>query len=167
MKVEIDLNDILGGEEGCETLQEAVRRQIIQKMTSEIQNKIGKRVDEEIQREVDTQIKEAIKSQMPTLINDLMFAEYTPVDRYGSYNRNAKTTFRDQLVKGITEDLVYSKKNYDSDKNTFTKAVDEIVRSNVDEFKKGFDKMVNETFTKDCFEYAQKKMAEKLGILTK
>jgi len=45
MKIEIDLNDILGDETGAETLQDSIKRQVIEKFTREIKAGISKRIE--------------------------------------------------------------------------------------------------------------------------
>lgn len=164
MKIEIDLNDILGDPEyGVETLQESVKRQVVSALTQKIQSGIQKQIDAELSLKIKEFISKNLEAHTPKIISDLMDAEYVQVDRYGDRHREP-TTFRKQLVQAINAEMVYKKANYDSEKNAFTKAIDDVVGKNVQAFKTAFDKMVNETFVAECFSYAQKKMQEKLGI---
>lgn len=163
MKIEIDLNDILGDENGVESIEESVKRQVIEKLSSQVKLGVGKKIDEEISRLINTTIRQNMEALTPKLIDDLMNAEYTPVDKWGDHLRDRTTTFRKELVKTIHDQMVYKKESYDRE-NAFTKAVDGVVSENVKLFKTGFDKLVNEAFTRECFEYARIKTQEKLGI---
>ena len=53
MKVEIDLNDILGDEYGAETLQESVRRQVIDNLTLVIKEGVEKKIEAEVARVIN------------------------------------------------------------------------------------------------------------------
>lgn len=162
MKIEIDLNDILGDEQGAETLQESVRRQVVAKMTETIKNGIGKKVDEEVGTLINSEIKSLVADQMPSLLNGLMDTQYTIVGTYGS--RGETTTVREQLVKMVTSQMTYIPKNYNSEKNAFTSAVDAVVSDRVSAFKADFDKQVDSKFIAEAMSYATKKFAERLNV---
>lgn len=163
MKVEIDLNDILGDENGAETLQESVRRQVIENLTSTLNKGIAKRIDVEISRCIDEQIRVAIETQMPAIVNDLLHAEYVMVDRYG-HSTGEKTTFRKQLVAGICAEMKYEKRNYETDKNVFTRAIDQVVAENVNAFKSEFKKLVDDKFVAEAMGFAAARLKERLGV---
>lgn len=163
MKIEIDLNDILGGEFETETLSDSIRRQVIEKLSSDIKSNIGKKIDAEIASFINQTIREHITKFMPDTIAALMDTEYRVVDRYGDRGKEP-TTFRKELVKAIQENMVYQPNRYSSDENIFTKSVKAVVESNVSKFKTDFSNMVNAEFTKECFEYARTELQKKLGI---
>lgn len=162
MKIEIDLNDILGDEYGAETLQDSVRRQVIEQMTKAINEGVGNQIKSELARVFNEEIRAAVTSQMPTIVNDLLNAEYTPVDRYG--DRSGPTTFRKELVAAIHEQMKYKKSQYSSKRNAFTSAVDAVIADNVKEFKADFNKLVNEQFIAEAMAHATIKLAERLGV---
>jgi hypothetical protein len=162
MKIEIDLNDILGDESGAETLQDSVRRQVVDSVTETVKNGIGKRIDDAVAKTISAGIKEYLTGEMPNLLANIMDAEYVPVDRYG--DRAKTTTFRKELVKSITENMKYAKTTYSSDKNAFTKAVDEVIEENVKLFKADFNKQVDAQFTAAAMQYATDALKKKLGI---
>lgn len=62
MKIEIDLNQILGDESGVETLQESVRRQVVEKLSYEVRQNIAKKIDAEVAVCINESIKEGLKS---------------------------------------------------------------------------------------------------------
>ncbi len=164
MKVEIDLNDILGDESGVETLQDSVRRQVVDHLGMEVKKGIGKQIDSEIAKIINEELKVALKARIPALIDELMTTEYTPVDRWGDRQRDKTTTFRKELVRSINEEMVYKKTQYSSDANSFTKAVDSVIKDNVDEFKTTFNKLVNSTFTTEIMNHAMQELQKKFGI---
>lgn len=164
MKIEIDLNEILGDESGVETLQESVRRQVVEKIQREMADGIKQRIDREVALAIDESIRTSLKEITPKLLNDLMDAEYTPVDRWGDRQSGKTTTFRKQLVASIHEQMVYKKTTFDSDKSPFTKAVDETVSANVAVFKTQFSNLVNDQFTEECLKYAVQKLKERLKV---
>jgi hypothetical protein len=162
MKIEIDLNDILGDESGSETLQESVRRQVIDSVTTTIKKGVGVQIDAAVSSTISAGIKDYLDNEMPALLSSIMDAEYTPVDRYG--DRNKPTSFRKELVRSIAENMVYKKTTYSSDKNAFTKAVDEVIEENLKLFRTDFEKLVNAGFTASAMEYATNALKKKLGI---
>lgn len=161
-KIEIDLNDILGDEYGTESLQESVRRQVVDKVTSLVSETTAKRINDEIAKVMDEEIRKAVQIQMPAIVNDLVSQEYTPLDRYGS--KGQPTTFRAELVKAVLEQMVYKKTQYSSDENVFTKAVNSIVNEKVNEFKKDFLEKINSNFVADTMKYALDTLRNKLDI---
>lgn len=163
MKIQIDLNDILGDENGAETLQESVRRQVIDAVVRT--TKAG--VDATIKAQVSATIKEtldaALVEKMPSILEDVLSNEYVPVSRYGQ--RSDPTTFRAELIKAINEQMAYKAQRYDSDKNAFTKAVDSLVESELAAFKKDFNSQVTAKFVADAMAYATTEMAKRLGVV--
>lgn len=165
MKIEIDLKDILQDDDyGSETLQESIRRQVTDKLTKQISEGIGKKIDEEISKAIEEQIKKALDEIRPDLITEIMDAEYIQIDRYGSRDK-IPTSFRKQLIKTVNENMVYQpNKNWDSEKNSFTKAVDSIISKQVDVFKKQFDELIDKQYIETTKAYAIKVLKEKLGF---
>jgi len=164
MKIEIDLQDVLQDEFGSiESLGESIQRQVVDALKNKLQEGVKKQVDCEVSRVIREQIEQAVKVQMPTIVNDLLNTEYVKVDTWGSRCENP-TTFRKELVTAITGELVYKKKSYRSDQSAFTNAVDDVVSAKVEEFKKEYNRLVDELFCKECFDYAISKLRQKLGI---
>ena len=164
MKIEIDLNDILGDSEyGVETLQDSVKRQVVAALTAAVQKGIQAKVDAEVSRAIDESIAVNIKALTPKIFDDLMNAEYTPVDRWGD-SRGKPTTFRKELVSKIQEEMVYKKADYDSQKTVFTRAVDSMVSEHLVQFKKEYQSTIDAEFTKQALAHATSALQQKLGI---
>ncbi len=164
MKVEIDLNDILFDENyGPENLNDSIRRQVINAIKREIQDeaklKISEQVNRTIQEEVLTQVKLVAKDILPDLID----REYQPVNSWGAHD-GKPTTMRNQFIESLKKEFVYKKGQYSSDKNEFTKSIDSLVDTMMQEFKKEYNKIVDANFTQEALNYATLKMKERLGI---
>ena len=162
MKIEIDLNDILGDDEGVETLQESVRRQVIDAMRASIQKGVGKRIDEEVSRILNEELKAQLSDKIPAMIEDVFTAEFTPVGRWGE--KAEPTTFRKEIIKHLSGEMVYKKANYESDKNAYTKAVDAVVSENLKAFQAEFNKACKDIVAKDALTYAVTEMKKRLGV---
>lgn len=163
MKIEIDLNDIFHDDDyGSESLQDSVKRQVVDRLAKDFKKRIDIKIDEEISKAIADTISDVLKTTAPRLVDELMDAAYTPVDRYGS--RGEKTSFREQVVKGVQQEMVYKKTGYASDANYFTKTVDEVIKSQVDGFKNCFVDKVNAEYLRQTMEFAVKTLKERLGI---
>lgn len=164
MKIEIDLNDIFHDEEGHpeETMQDSIRRQVVESIAATTRAAVKKEIDAEVSRVISEELQTAIKDQMPGIVADLMTAEYTPVNQYGS--KQAPTTFREEMLKNIQSQMVYKSTGYSSDKNAFTKAVDALVEDKLKEFREMFTRTVDTKFVGDAMDFATKKFAERLKI---
>ncbi|MBO1362071.1 hypothetical protein J2D73_20015 [Acetobacter sacchari] len=163
MKIEIDLNEILRDEYGdAETMAESIHRQIVETVAKSAKEGVKKKIDEEVSAAIQSGLAVAVKEQMPALMDDLLNATYTPVDTYG--RRSEPTTMRDQLIKTLTENMVYRTGRYDSDKNAFAKAVDSIIEAQMKEFKKEFDSKIDANFRREALTYATNSLLAKLGI---
>jgi len=159
MKIEIDLNEILGDEYGTETIEESVRRQVTDWLVTDFKTKMGNVLDGEIKEKVDSLIKDELEEKFPKMIEDLWEMEYNPVTRYGQTEREP-TTLKNELLKTISEQLIYKKTGYSSDKTVFTKAVDRSVELGVSSFKKEFDETVTKELRKEAFKYALKQLSK-------
>lgn len=164
MKIEIDLKDILQDEyENSETLSQSIKRQVVESITANLAKGIERKIDEEVSKAIDEQIKKSLDEIRPNLITQILDEEYTVVDRYGSRSKE-KTTFRNQLIKVVTEEFVYKKSSYNSDKNPFTRAVDEVLEMQAKAFKKQFDELISANYVAETKAYAVKVLKEKLGF---
>ena len=165
MKIEVNLNDVFCDENGdpSETIEDAIRRQIVDRLSSESRDRIFKRVDDEIGRILAKQLETTIGAKMPEIIDDLMNATYTPVGRYG--DRGKPTTFREELIASITSNMTYAPKQWPPDENAFTKAVKSVVGAKTDEIKKAILDQVDTNFRADAIKFAVAELSKRLGLL--
>jgi len=164
MKVEIDLNEILGDETGAETLNESIKRQLLESLKSEFLRTHLTVVEETIQKTIAEIIESEGKKLLPQLINDLVDKEYTVVGKWG--DKDETTTFRKQLLKTLSEKMVYKERNAYGSRNSnyFTETVDNIIDENLKEFKKDFNKLVDEKYKEETINYAVNKLKKSLNI---
>lgn len=164
MKIEIDLKDILQDDDyGSETMQESIRRQVVENIQASLAKGISKKIDEEIAKAIDEQIKKSLDEIRPSLIAEILDAEYVSVDRYGDRSKEP-TTFRKQLIKAVNENMVYKKGNYHNNSNPFTIAVDEVLAIQAKEFQKQFNLIIDSNYVTETKAYAVKVLKEKLGL---
>ena len=164
MKIEIDLDDVFRDEDGYpeESAQDSIRRQVLARLTTDYKERLFKRFDDELAAMMQAQIREVMNLQMPSLVDDIMNAEFTPVSNFGQ--RSEPTTFRSQVVKAISANLVYSPKNYASEENAFTSAVRGVVKEQMAAFEKSFKAQIDDKFKNDAIAFAVEKLRERLGL---
>lgn len=162
MKFEIDLNDILGDEYGSETIQESIKRQVVDTLVNFSRETLKEKIDSEVTKVVDEEIKEAVNKQMPGIINDLINQEYQITGRFGE--KGEITTFRNQLLRRLQEEMKYNPQRYDSDNNVFTRTVIDVVKESMTEFKELFKKNVDDIFFKEAVDFAIHKIKTSLGM---
>lgn len=162
MKIEIDLNDILGDENGAESLQDSVRRQVIDNVSSVIKSGIKKKVDEEVAALIGDEVRKTIADKLPPIVDDLLSTEYTPVDSYGRAGN--PTNMRSAIIDAITKEMVYKKTSYSSDRNLFTRTVDECIQENLKQFQVSFNTVVNEALNKEMLAHAVAVLKQKLNM---
>jgi hypothetical protein len=163
MKIEIDLNNILGDEFGSETLEESVRRQVAEALIAKMSAGMQKQIDLEISKTIKEQIDLHVKEKMPAIIEDVLSTEYVQCDRWGDRGVGP-TTFRKELIKSINEKMVYKPTSYSSDKNVFTATVDDVIRAESAKFQKEFNSLVTTEFTKKVLVDALTTLKKTLGL---
>jgi hypothetical protein len=164
MKLEIDLTEILHDDYGdpAESMAESIRRQVVAAVAKAASDGIQRRIDAAVDQAISRALTKAVDEQLPSLIADLMDAEYRPVDPFG--RRGDATTLRNALLKTMQEQMVYKRSSYDSDKNAFTRAVDGAVSAKLDEFRKEYHRVVDGPFVAEAMAYATEKLRERLGL---
>jgi hypothetical protein len=163
VKIEIDLNDIFRDDEGPdESLEESVRRQVLDKLSGDLRKRLFERLDVELAAVMKEQVSAVVTEQMPDLINGIMNVTYTPVSSYGV--RGEPTTFRDEIIKSIGANMKYEPKNYSSDENAFTRAVKSIVDVKTNEIKKELLGQVDAKFRQDAMSFAVTELSKMLGL---
>lgn len=166
MKIEVDLNDIFCDPETGqpeESVEQAIRRQIVDNLTRTMRDGIMKRVNAEVAEQIQAAIKTAVADRMETLVTDALDAEFTPVDSYGCRAKEP-TTCRKEIIKAVQEQIKYKPERYSYDNNAFTKTVKEIADSAFSKFKSDFDAAVNEDLRKQAMAHAVATLQKKLKI---
>lgn len=162
MKIEIDLATLFCTDEADCTTEEAIKREIIDRLTGDMRKRLFARVDDELARAIQHEIKTVVEKEMPSLISDIMNATYTPVSNYGQ--RGEPTTFRAELIKAVGEQMKYAPKHYGSDENAFTRAVKAVVEEQTRAFRADFVARIDADFRKDALTYAVAELSKRLGL---
>jgi hypothetical protein len=164
MKIEIDLDDIFRDEDGNpeESLQDSIRRQVIDKLSGDLRKKMFARIDTEISSIMRDQIDAVMKEKMPELIDDIMNATYVPVSSYGQ--KSEPTTFRTELINAVSAQMTYEPQDYSTRENAFTKAVKSIVEAKTKEVRDHITKEIDVKFKEDAIKFAVQRLSERLGL---
>ena len=164
MKIEIDLADLFRDEEGfpTETTEEAIRRQIVERLTSDMRKRLFERVDMSLAKALDGMVAEVASSQMPALIDDIMNATYTPVSIYGQ--QSEPTTFRAEIIKAIGANMKYEPREYGSQENAFTRAVKSIVEKQTAVLQNALIAQIDTKFREDAIRFAVSELSKRLGL---
>lgn len=164
MKIEIDLDDVFRDGDGNpeESLEQSIRRQVIDRLSGDMKKRMFDKIDAEMARIMNEQIAKLMTEKMPELLDDIMNVTYTPVSTFGQ--RGEPTTFRTEIVNSVAKNLVYQPKQYSSDENAFTKAVKSVVEQKTKAIQESIIKHVDEQFKQDAINFAVARLSERLGI---
>lgn len=162
MNIELDLKDIFCSSEDPCDLEEAIREEVVAALVNSLRSGLESEIKQQVSKIFDEELRVYVKELLPSLSTSLLDTEYTPVTQYGA--KGSPTTFRNALVETITSAAVYKKQTYDSDKNSFTKAVDDAVNTAVKEFKNELQKEVDARYVKEVLKEAELALKKKLGI---
>jgi len=163
MQITINLDELFCDENGPgEPAELAIRRQVIARLTDDYRERVFRQFDDELAKIIQAQLQEAVTAKMPSFVEDLMNSEFTPVDNYG--RRGQPTTFRNELIRAINNQLEYKPKTYSNEENAFTKAVKAVVAEQLAAFKKEFTSKIDSTFRRDALAYAVAQLQERLGL---
>ena len=73
----------------------------------------------------------------------------------------------EEFAKELQNQMVYKKCSYDSDKNTYTKLVDNTVNELTKQWKADFDKYIKQEVLKEAYDYAIEKIARAFNVAKK
>lgn len=173
--VEIDLDDVLcytneyGELTPTESIKETIERQLREGIIHEIKERYLKGFKEELYTQTLLQIKEECKTEIqkhiPELIQQALTTKYETRDKWGG--RTKETSFMEEFVKELTGQMVYVKKNYDSDKNMFTKLVDGTIEQLTKQWKSDFDQHIKNEVLKEAYDYALEKVSRAFHVAKK
>ena len=175
VQIEIDLDDILydvreyGERVPIETTTDCVKRQLKSKIVEEIKSQylaeFKKILFNELLSDIKCQCLHEAKTKIPELLEQALTAKYETKDRWGG--KGQETSFMEEFVKELQNQMVYKKCSYDSDKNTYTKLVDNTVNELTKQWKADFDKYIKEEVIKEAYDYAIQKIAKAFNVREK
>jgi hypothetical protein len=160
VKIDIDLSDLFDedGERIKVNVQEQIFESIVKKATTLLDKQIGEHVRKRILESITPRVNAALDAIIPALMD----YEFQETSGYGV--SKDKTTIRARMLADIERAMNWKNTNYDSEKNAYTRTVEKIVAEQMKLYIKKFDDEVNAKFVKEAFDYAVKKLSEKLGI---
>src|SRR6186713_1064918 len=138
MKIEINLLEIM--HEDGETVKEAIYRQVTEQLLEWTKKDVAEQVKSCINREVGKIVAAAVAEETPKLVQGVLDAEFTPTSQWGY--KSEPTTFRKELLKSFTEQMVYKVDDCGRVTNTYSRAVKEIIDGQVATFKKEFNSLI-------------------------
>lgn len=175
IQIEIDLDDILydvseyNETVPIETTLQSVKRQlksgIIQEIKSQYLADFKKTLFNEALSEIKCQCLQEAQTKIPELLEQAITAKYETKDRWGG--KGQETSFMQEFVKEIQNQMVYKTCSFDSDKNTYTKLVDNTVNELTKQWKADFDKHVKQEVLKEAYDYAIEKIARAFNVAKK
>lgn len=160
MKIDIDLSEIF--DDGEENVKDSVRDVIVSTVTQKIYSKIDKEISAKISTILEAGITAKVREHLDKIIPELMDYEFTETSSYGA--TKTPTTVKNQILKHVANEVVWKESRYESDRNSYTRALYAVVETKMAEFKKQFNKDVDALFVKEAMEHAQLKLRERLGI---
>jgi hypothetical protein len=160
MKIEIDLNDIMHHEDyGSESVQESIRRQVVENITNSFKDGFLKKIDRECAQVIESEIKQVVKDKMQDVVMRALDGEFVAVDKWGD-RKSEPTTLRKQIIASIHSEMKFKKDSYQRAENVFTECVLSIVNSMVKDLKESFDMTVKEEIFKEAANHALKRFKE-------
>jgi hypothetical protein len=165
MKLEIDLSSIFSGgdeDESGRSVDELIKEAVIERVIGDVRNRMPKLLDEKLNAALSAEVNTAVKSFIEKTLPNLMDHEFTETSSWGE--KKGVYTVRNRILKSVEEQVFYKQTSYNSDKNAFTRCVDDIVEAKMSTFKKEVNKAVDEKFTREAMAYAEKALRERLGV---
>lgn len=164
MKVEIDLNEVFGGEMDEEgNIPESMQDQIINIVTGRIYQNIERKISQRVDLILENEIKLKVGEYLDALIPDLMEYEFQETGRYGAA-KEEKTTVKNKILKILESECVYKPATYSSDRTPFTNAMTKIIEAQMKLFKPEFNRQVDAMFVQEAMNYATEKLKKTLKI---
>jgi hypothetical protein len=159
VKIEIDLNNIFA--DGV-TTEEAIRREIVEILAADFKKRIKASVDDELQKSISQEILKQVSTTLAIVIPSMLDHEFTEVTSWGE--KKATYTVRNRILKAIDDNTTFKKDSYGRGENSLSQVVDTVVKEQLRGFEKNVVKLIDEKFTKEAMEFAEKKLKDRLGI---
>ena len=175
VQIEIDLDDILydvvdyGERVPIETTTESVKRQlksgIIEEIKSQYLVEFKKTLFNELLSDIKCQCLHEAQTKIPELLEQALTAKYETKDRWGG--KGQETSFMQEFAKELQNQMVYKKCSYDSDKNTYTKLVDNTVNELTKQWQHEFNVRIKEEVLQQAYSFALSKIAKAFNVREK
>lgn len=163
MKIDLDLTEVFESDDG-EQIKVSMADRIIDAVADRclkgFTEKLNATVEQRLSDEVDKALIPVLESKIGAIFDNLLDYEFRPVSNYG--RRDKPTTLRNRIIDAIEENTGYKKTTWESEKNVFTKKVDEVISREMGGFRDIITKELTSEFKKACISEAAKLLASKL-----
>ena len=143
-------------------MNESIRRQVVEAVVKRTKGGLDARIDKAVNETIATTLSAVLKEKLPVLIESMLDQEFQPVSEWGKIT--PKTTIRNVIAETLRLQCVFEPKYSSCTESAYTKTIRDLVRSQMNEFQKQFDKDVSAQFTQEAMAYAKKALADKLGV---
>lgn len=166
MEIKIDLKELLIEEYDDErTLAEKLKDEIVSYSSSEIIREVKKEVLTLVKEEVLKAKEDIVTEASDKIVEELLLAidsEYEIINQWGDVQ--GKSTLRKRFVEMVKHQLEYTPRSFSSDRNYFTRSIDELIETEVRKFKKEYNSLVDDKFIEEAMEHATRKLRQRLQI---
>ena len=162
MKIELDLKNVFSGYDEDGNRNPDVNSAIASAVVDRICKSMDRKINDKISAMTEERVKALLYPAVDKAIESLLDYEFVETDRYGS--TKSPITVRNRILEDMQKLMVWRDGTWDSDKSPYTKAMKVIVQQKLDGFAKQYQKEIDAKFIAEAFDYATKKLREKLGI---
>lgn len=160
MKIDLDMSEIF--DEDGERIKLSVQEQIFEAIVKKAIALLDRQIGDQVRKRIVDSITPRINAALDSIIPALMDYEFCETSGYGV--SKDKTTVRSRMLHDLEKAMTWKTSNYDSEKSAYTRTIEKIVAEQMKLYTKKFDDEVNSKFIKEAFDYAVKKLGEKLGV---
>lgn len=160
MKIDVDISEFVN--EDGNGVKDSLKDSIIETVANMIYKNMEKEAYSRLYNTIENGVKAKVNEALDKMMPEIMNYEFEETSSYGI--KRPKISVRDKILLDISNSLVWRDGQWESDKSTYTKVVRKIVEDKMNEFSKLFRKELDAMFIKEAMAYAQKSLAEKLGI---
>ena len=155
MQIIINTAEMLGDET---TIRDEVIEQVSNVLIRTFKEKVSNAVDVILSEEVSKVGAEIIGQ----IVNAHLDTVITPTNRYGEQEQ--PYTLRNKIAQITAAQCVYKKARYDSDKNAFSIAVDNVIEEELRKFQKEFNSIITKQILEQTMEQGVQRLREAFKI---
>lgn len=148
----------------------AIQEKVVKGVTDELEEWMVNDLDEYAKKQIDAvinskitnSIEQLIKEKMDSVIEQHLDTEFYTVGSYGA--KQGPFTLRNKIGELIKEQCEYKPKSWSNEENAFTRAIRDTADKKLLSFKNEFNKVVENQFIKDAFDYATNQLKKRMQI---
>lgn len=155
MQITINTADILGDEA-------TIRDEVISQVSNALITSMRTQAQTALSEMLNKSLNEVVSHVVSEAVNLAVDTEFTEVDSYGRVGKTASV--RSRIADRVQEQCTFKQTTYQSDRNPFTAAVQEVISKEVAKFKADFNSMVTRQVLNECMDMAVAKLRESMNI---